>query len=207
MRGPSTEEISSHGHHSPYPRIWAASSIDPGLVLQQVAAIFRAFQTRHDLVHFLSDRAHPALESCSTDTAETDAPNSLSEAETSRALRGLAQDLMGGQFSRVPAGLDFDLWASLQETEGFRHAAYLEANRSATLSALVIFSLPAQLLAGNLPADSAVRKLMMAPKQVLFGRGRPILLPLSASQGENAEEARAALAEHVQQNPPHVLPR
>lgn len=202
-----SEEISSHGHNSPYPRIWAASSVDPLLVMQQVAAIFRAFQTKTDLAHFLSDRTHPELELSSKDTPETGALNSMSAAETSKALRRLAQEVMGEQFSLLPGGVGFDLWASRQEIQGFRHTAYVEANRSATLAAVVIFSLPAQLLAANLRAESAVRKLMTAPKKVLFGGGRPILLPLAASQDADYEDVRAALHEHVQHNPPHLLPR
>lgn len=202
-----TKEISSHGHNSLYPRIWAASSVEPSLVLQQVAAIFRAFRTKHDIAHFQSDRALPGHELCSTEVPAMSEPNSLSAAETSNALRKLAQEVMGNQFSMVSGGLGFDLWASRQESEGFRHYAYIEANQSATLANVVILSLPVHVLAGNLRADSAVRALMTAPKQVLFSRGRPVLIPLSAPQGSDCEEARAALAEHVRQNPPHLLPR
>jgi len=202
-----TEEISSHGHNSPYPRIWTASSVDPSLVLQQVGAILRAFRTQHDVAHFLSDREHQGHELCLTDTPATEKPNSLSSAQTSKALLELAREVMGEQFTQVPGGVGFNLWASRQETEGFRHAAYLEANHSATLADVVIFSIPAQVLAGSLRADSARRKLLTAPKQVLFSLGRPVLLPLSVSQNADYEEARAALAEHVRQNPPHLLPR
>ena len=51
-----SEELASHGHHSTFPRIWSAASVDERLVLEQVTAIYRSFQTRQDIVHFFSDR-------------------------------------------------------------------------------------------------------------------------------------------------------
>ena len=54
-----TEELASHGHDSPYPRLWSAASVDGGLVLAQVLAIRRSFQTAQDLAHYFSDRHHP----------------------------------------------------------------------------------------------------------------------------------------------------
>lgn len=202
-----TEEIASHGHQSPYPRIWTASAVDPSLVMQQVVAIVNAFQTAHDIAHFQSDRVQPDPALPSTALTAAGQPHSLSAAQTSKALQRWAQAVLGEQFSRVPASLGFELWASRQVSEGFQHAAYLEANTSATLAHVVIFSLPAQVLASKLRADSARRALMTAPKQVLFSQGRPVLLPLAAAQVCGGEDARAALVDYLGQNPPHGLLR
>lgn len=202
-----TEEISSHGHNSPYPRIWSASSIDPTLVLEQVGAIYRSFQTRDDLAHFFSDRGHPEHGLIPPDAPVAIGLNSMSAAESSQALGRLAHELLGGDFSLVPRRADFELWASKQDIEGFRHCAYVDANQSSTLAVVVTFALPAPLIAGGLRTDAAVRMLMTTPKKVLFGHGRPILLPLSASQVSDLTEARAALAVHLADHPPHRLAR
>jgi hypothetical protein len=51
-----TEELASHHHGSPCPRIWASQSVDPGLVLEQSAAIVDAFQALDDVTHYDADR-------------------------------------------------------------------------------------------------------------------------------------------------------
>lgn len=202
-----TEEISSHWHNSPYPRIWLASSIDPSLLLEQVAAICRAFQTRRDLAHFYSDRVRPGAEHLWLDASECNEPKSLSATESSRALRRLAEDVLSGAFTLVSKQADFDLWASARETEGFRHCAYLESNQTCTLAVVVTFSLPARVVAGGLRSEQGIRMMMVAPKRVLLSRGRPMLLPLSVSPWVDCKPARAALVEHLMQHPPHLLPR
>jgi hypothetical protein len=202
-----TEELASHGHHSPYPRIWSAGSVDAGLVLDQVSAICRSFQTRLDLAHFFSDRVRPGAEEGPIEADPFGTPNSLSAAESSQSLKRIARELLDEDFSLVPRQGDFELWASNQEVQGYRHCVYLETNYSCTLAVLVNFALPAMIIAGGITHERERRMLMVAPKQVLFRGSRPLLIPTSAVSFDGDGQIRSALIEHQAQNPPHLLPR
>ena len=202
-----TEELASHGHDSPYPRLWSAASVDGGLVLAQVLAIRRSFQTAQDLAHYFSDRHHPGDAMSVPHALPPSAANSLSAAEASAVMQRLAREILSQGFSRVGSQDDFECWSADLEVEGFRHCVYLEANSSCTLAVLVGFALPTKVVEGGLRSESARRQLMVAPKRVVFSAGRPLLLPMSAAPFEARQQVRSALDDHLGQHPPHRLPR
>jgi hypothetical protein len=200
-----TEELASHGHHSPYPRIWSATSVDASLVLDQVLAICRSFQTRLDVAHFFSDRFRPDAEEGRIEVDPFGAPNSLSAAESAQALKRIALELLKDDFSLIPRQGEFELWSSNQEVEGYRHCVYLEPNYSCTLAVLVTLALPAKVIASGIRHDNERRMLMAAPKRVFFSGGRPLLISTSAVSFDGHTQIRRALVDHLRQHPPHLL--
>ena len=202
-----SEELASHGHHSTYPRIWSAASVDERLVLDQVTAICRSFQTRQDLVHFFYDR-YQRSDGLGLPGALPPAPiNSLSAAESARVLQRLAREMLNEDFSLVPREADLELWSHKGEVEGYRHCVYLEANYSSTLAVLVTFALPAKLIASGFGGESALRMLMVTPKKVFFSAGRPLLLPMTTPLSNAYRQVRTELNEHLGLHPPHLLSR
>jgi hypothetical protein len=202
-----SEEIASHGHGSPFPRIWSASSIDPCLLLDQVSAIVQAFQTLSDLAHFYSDRPNARPDASFDHTGSRNSAHSLCEEDTARILTRLGREIFGESFSLVTKGLEFELWVDKQEVGGFRHCVYLEPNFSCTLGIVVHLSLPAKLIARGFSHEDALRKLIAASKHILFDAGRPVLLPLLQASPSNIAAIHNALLVYLREHPPNLLPR
>ena len=202
-----SEELASHGHNSTFPRIWSAESVDERLVLDQVTAIYRSFQTRQDLVHFFSDRYQRSDELTLPDTLPPAPLNCLSAAESASVLQRLAREMLNEDFSLVPREAEFEIWWYKKEVDGYRHCVYLEPNYSSTLAVLVTFALPAQAIAGGLRSENARRRLMVTPKQIFFSDGRPLLLPISTPSPNAYFQVRTELNGLLQLHPPHLLPR
>lgn len=200
-----SEELASHGHNSPYPRIWSATSIDPSLVLDQVSAIIHTFQTLNDVAHFYSDRPHARTDATLGHAASPAKAHSLSAADACRELMRLAREILGQGFSLVRQNDEFELWVSNEEVEGFRHCAYVEANYSCTLAVVVYFALPAGVIARGFRHDDARRRLLIAPKRVFFDAGRPVLVSLSHSSPRDTAAIGAALLAQLQDHPPNLL--
>jgi hypothetical protein len=197
-----TEELASHGHGSGYPRIWSAAAVDVGLVLAQVNALRDAFRHVADVAHFCADEPDRAPPWAQGAAAHAAALSSLSAAECQQALAQVGQALLAPNFNLLPPTETFDLWVARAEHGGFRHGAYLEANPGRTHAVVVVFALPASVFARGFRHDEARRRLWLAPKQVLFDAGRPVLLPLRRGAPLDTASLGVALAVHLARHPP-----
>lgn len=200
-----TEELASYGHRSPYPKLWSSTSIDATLVLAQVSALVRAFQSRADLAHFYSDGPHmshgaSAVAAISSEFSEK--CNALSATDSSQVLAHLAREILGGNFSPAPR-LGPAMWVNNAEVGGFCHCAYLESNHTCTLGVIVYFSLPARDIERGVKHDDTLRKLLVAPKRIFHAEGGPVLLALSPSTSPDVVAIKSALAQHLHEHPPN----
>jgi len=200
------QEVASYGLGSAYPRIWSSAAVDGALVLEQVSAVCRVFRCRSDLAHFTSEGDSPSTEVGRPDATPIDRARALSRTEAARVLEQLATETLGQAFSRVPRFNRFALWSSHAETEGYRHLAYMDANETRTLAHVVLLALPSNVVAGSLRSDDGMRRLMTAPKSVLYSAGRPVLLPMQEGCSGSIASARAALPGYMSEHPPHRLP-
>ncbi len=202
-----TQEIVSHGFQSDFPRIWAAESVDPQLVTDQVSAICRSFGAARDVAHFFSDRSHLNLDIGATQESPAAPVHTLCASQAQQVLQRMAREILAPEFSLVPQHEPFEVWCSRLEMEGYRHCTYLQANETCTLAHLEMFSLPAATIENHFRSDDALRQLMTAPKSALRAHGRPVLIPMVPIQAVDHGPLRQALLLHMVENPPHRLPR
>ena len=202
-----TQEIVSHGFRSSFPRIWSDGSVDPRLVMEQVAVICRSFGNERDIAHFYSDRSHPDSEGGAAPPPHAGPARTLCASQAQQAVQRIGRELLAPEFSRVPQHENFEIWCSKREVEGYRHCAYVQANHTCTLAHVEMFALPTAVVQTCFRNDDALRALMTAPKSALFASDRPVLIPMLPDPAPDYGPMREALLSHMDENPPHLLQR
>jgi hypothetical protein len=202
-----------YSYESAYPNTWHLDRLNLEHALHQSRELLRAFQTPHDVAHFWQDRPRPPspqAHAASGANGHTPA-NSLSQAQTSQALKDLSRRVLGAHFLPAPR-LGADIWVSQQAVGGFHHAAYLQANDCATFAHLLCFTVSAPDLSRGTRDTTVHARMLRASKHILTQAGdtapsgqMPVLLPMLDWASTDTEAMSHALRAMLNNTPPNLV--